>query len=447
MNHRSHVCLLALLLTIGVLGTSCPTDVVTLTHTLTVDNGTGSGSYASGSIATISATVPAGFIFDTWTGDVAAVADVTAATTTVTVNADLAVSATFTTQTFTAFQDAEGQQLYFDNIQMVAGGVGYAVTSTGFPPALTFYKTTDNGATWATLGTVDSGNTGIGASYAIAFHPDVLAYTTYFSGFGFEGTAGTSLDGGASWSPIEDQVHEQYGGFNIPFGSAAVFADTFWLVVGEARDSLASLATANLASAAQEWTRTDLQVQAAVLLSTQGTVGGVGNLYLWANESASSDDWNVFVLTEAGWAGLRSVLAEDFWLTNWTMQRNMNSVTLIDHEDAQTAQRSAVFCDPDTGTYETIYSHGEGGDDDGYYLMRAIATGNSAYICLSSDSWAALGNTVLIRRAVGGGWETVVTEDEDQAYYYYFQTDYTGRVYALRRNQFTTGLYDLSRGE
>jgi O-glycosyl hydrolase len=66
------------------------------TYALTVNSGTGSGSYAQGTVVNISANAaPAGKVFDAWTGNVAAVASVTAATTTLTMPA-AAVSVTAT---------------------------------------------------------------------------------------------------------------------------------------------------------------------------------------------------------------------------------------------------------------------------------------------------------------------------------------------------------------
>jgi len=76
-------------------------DNTTLTATfvtqyaLTVHNGTGDGTYDVGLDVPIQATVPPGMAFDQWTGDVANVADVNAASTTVTMNADTTVTATF----------------------------------------------------------------------------------------------------------------------------------------------------------------------------------------------------------------------------------------------------------------------------------------------------------------------------------------------------------------
>ncbi len=70
------------------------------TYALTVNSGTGSGSYAQGAVVNISANAaPAGQVFDAWTGNVATVANVNSASTTLTMPAAAAsVTATYKTQ-------------------------------------------------------------------------------------------------------------------------------------------------------------------------------------------------------------------------------------------------------------------------------------------------------------------------------------------------------------
>jgi len=64
--------------------------------TLTVRNGTGGGQYAENDSVTISATVPAGQLFDKWTGDTQYLADAAAASTTVAMpGKNITVKATF----------------------------------------------------------------------------------------------------------------------------------------------------------------------------------------------------------------------------------------------------------------------------------------------------------------------------------------------------------------
>ena len=66
-------------------------------YTLTVNNGLGTGSYSAGSsIDLVAASAPSGQVFDRWTGDVGTVANVNAATTTMTMPADdTTVTATY----------------------------------------------------------------------------------------------------------------------------------------------------------------------------------------------------------------------------------------------------------------------------------------------------------------------------------------------------------------
>ncbi|GAG33691.1 unnamed protein product, partial [marine sediment metagenome] len=73
------------------------------TWTLTVNNGTGDGSYVVGSVQGITAdTAPSGQEFDDWTGDVTGIADVNDPTTTITMPyADAEITATYVDETWT----------------------------------------------------------------------------------------------------------------------------------------------------------------------------------------------------------------------------------------------------------------------------------------------------------------------------------------------------------
>jgi hypothetical protein len=80
-------------------------------YALTVNNGTGDGSYTAGTQVTIKAYTPAsGKVFDKWTGSVAGVKDVNASTTTLAMPAaNTAVTATYKDQ------PAGGDILFFDD--------------------------------------------------------------------------------------------------------------------------------------------------------------------------------------------------------------------------------------------------------------------------------------------------------------------------------------------
>jgi len=66
------------------------------TYTLTVNNGSGDGTYAAGASVPVAATIPTGQIFDKWLGGGQSIADANSANTTVTMPAnDLSITATF----------------------------------------------------------------------------------------------------------------------------------------------------------------------------------------------------------------------------------------------------------------------------------------------------------------------------------------------------------------
>ena len=71
----------------------------TTTYNLTVNHGTGTGSYSAGTTVNIAATAaPSGQVFDRWTGDVAKVANVSAASTSIVMPAaNATVTATYKT--------------------------------------------------------------------------------------------------------------------------------------------------------------------------------------------------------------------------------------------------------------------------------------------------------------------------------------------------------------
>ncbi|NBC84375.1 MAG: T9SS type A sorting domain-containing protein [Bacteroidetes bacterium] len=69
-----------------------------ITYDLVVNNGTGTGTYISGEIVNIVADpAPQGQVFNQWTGDIAQVAQPDSAVTTITVNANTTITATYTT--------------------------------------------------------------------------------------------------------------------------------------------------------------------------------------------------------------------------------------------------------------------------------------------------------------------------------------------------------------
>ena len=79
------------------------------TYALAVTDGTGSGNYPSGNVVAIVATVPTGYSFSNWSGDISGVDDVNSASTTVTMPASAVnITANFTVDQYTISFDSNG---------------------------------------------------------------------------------------------------------------------------------------------------------------------------------------------------------------------------------------------------------------------------------------------------------------------------------------------------
>ncbi len=109
------------------------------THTLTVENGTGSGDYEEDEVVNISPDTPAtGTTFDQWTGDIAYVADVDDPTTTVTMPANnITVTATF-----------KPEQTEETNLALNKPATSSGNQYPNFPAS--YAVDGDNGTTWST---------------------------------------------------------------------------------------------------------------------------------------------------------------------------------------------------------------------------------------------------------------------------------------------------------
>ena len=96
----------------------------------TTDPAIGIHIYAEGTVVPIAATAASGYVFDHWTGDVA---NVNAASTTVTMAADKTVTAVFTASRFGYIGDV-GPSVYVDasgtSMAITVGSAGVAVGNT-----------------------------------------------------------------------------------------------------------------------------------------------------------------------------------------------------------------------------------------------------------------------------------------------------------------------------
>ena len=78
-----------------------------------------------------------------------------------------------------------------------------AATSTN---GTDLYKTSDSGRTWTLVATIDGNNSTSADMRVFVSSPTEFWYITGFSGMGFSGSIGHSLDGGLTWTSLTDKV-------------------------------------------------------------------------------------------------------------------------------------------------------------------------------------------------------------------------------------------------
>ena len=132
-------------------------DVPSTPFTLTVNGGTGTGSYAAGTIVNIVANPPmTGMVFDQWTGDIATVAEITAADTSITIPAaNVQVTATYVPApifrvTFET-DGTTGASITGIATQSVAEGAACSPVGALAPQNWTFVKWTLGGIDYSTI--------------------------------------------------------------------------------------------------------------------------------------------------------------------------------------------------------------------------------------------------------------------------------------------------------
>jgi len=98
--------------TIGMHADCVVTARIVQQFTISVLNGTGSGTYDIGTIVAITADVPAGYRFDRWVGDTANIAEIMSASTTMTMLQDAFIEAAFVQQCTLVVFNGTGSAVY-----------------------------------------------------------------------------------------------------------------------------------------------------------------------------------------------------------------------------------------------------------------------------------------------------------------------------------------------
>ncbi|MEM9282884.1 MAG: DUF5060 domain-containing protein [Verrucomicrobiota bacterium] len=190
----------------------------TTPQTLTVTNGAGSGTYAPGTIVSISAAAPpSGQIFDQWSGDTAGIADVFAANTTLTMPAaTTAVSASYRTPPVNGQITVGGDLMQWHEV--IVDLTGPASSETADPnPFLHFrynvHFTGPSGQTFLLPGYFAGNGSGgnAGSIWRVHFNPDEVGVWNYSVSF----RQGTNV--AVDLSPTAGTPNPSYDGLSGQF--------------------------------------------------------------------------------------------------------------------------------------------------------------------------------------------------------------------------------------
>ena len=367
------------------------------TYALTVNNGGGGGTYTAGAVVSIVADAPlAGQIFDQWTGDTAAVADVNASTTTVTMPAAaVGVTATYVVnpggptvitvpadggdlvegQTYTLTGTGDGTLTWSydansDGLGRISIGTGASVEFTipaGINPPKQIYIFLDatGGEVSVLCDVLDAGAASLqldapnGGESFLAGDPTYICWTS--TGV----TAVTieySSDGGASWWTIDADVDI----------SELEWANYYWVVPGVSSSECLVRVSDN-ASAVADASDASFAIVApfVTLLSPQGgdiwyvgttrhiewDAGGIDNvMILYSTAGGTSGSWELvessYDINDVHWGAFP-----------WTVPNAPSTDCLVhiaDYNGVLDADQSGVF------TIATIIDNDGDGMDDGW---------------------------------------------------------------------------------
>jgi len=177
------------------------TYVAAPSYTLTVNSGTGDGDYTEGTVVDISAdAAPSGKVFDVWTGDTTGIADVNAASTTITMpGSDATITATYKdagpggTTLIVDWGDSEANNVYgFSDWNNVYLGPYQSYSSAG--PDGIVGSTTDNYTVNGVNGSAESFS--VGDKIVVTWYNNTGAQVTFTPKVSFDDE--DYWDGGSS---------------------------------------------------------------------------------------------------------------------------------------------------------------------------------------------------------------------------------------------------------
>lgn len=125
------------------------------------------------------------------------------------------------------FKDEENKEVVLKKITWFSEKVGMGASINKGTKAK-LYKTTDSGKTWKLVSEIDGKNSSSEATMDVyIFSEKNIWYSTGFSGFGFSGTIGKSVDGGKTWVDLTEVVHKAFS----EEGDSVVYDFPIWNIV------------------------------------------------------------------------------------------------------------------------------------------------------------------------------------------------------------------------
>lgn len=326
-------------------------------------------------------------------------------------------------------------------VKMIDSLNGYC-RSAGTWDKYTLYVTNNGGADWRTVNEVATGATNTESNVYALLASNRLLTTMGFVGWGINGYAAMSIDGGLTWTEQSDPIQNLMGGYAYPIAYPTQTDYNTFVLVGEHREKIAYLPRNS-----STWSLLDASV-----FNASATAGGP-YLYVWTEEPAYSGNYELWSYDDriGAWLQAGANLPATFDLTGawaWYVADN-GAITLVDRSSStEHPARSAVVSTNGGQSWATVYYSPTGYDDDDFYIDSAMSTdGTTVYL----SGRYRYRSRFTIRRSTNGGasYETLETQDEDR--YVTFATDEQGTVHGFKRSTATYtpyifGRYDFGGG-
>jgi len=321
-----------------------------------------------------------------------------------------------------SFQLADGGgQATFESVYMMDADTGYAVSWGEDYASATIYQTTDGGATWSAITTLDTTlSTGATGAFAV-FRPSGFVLGNYYwdsRAYQMKGRVFASWDNGATWSELTQSVTSKLGSAEVGIWGAGVSDSGIWLRATDRSTGTFMLFSPDQGASWSTYATPLSYFRFSV--SQNNSVVGYGTDSGGVSRIARFDpDSGAFKVMSGGDLDKVDATSVD---CNWSG----NVFTVSDYRSTNnTSQRMAVVTTDGGANWSTLFdSSVNSGDHPGYDFFDALAVdGQTAYATWhqwSVDSQGNVSNTgFAIKKTSDGGasWSSIA-EGSTEGHYY-----------------------------